>query len=581
MRALTRTRPGRGRRGAADPRRHRRPRRPAPPTRRTTSWSSPRPPASGTTRSRPASRPIRDLGAANSFTVTATEDADRLHHGQPRPVRGGGLPQHHRRRAQRHPADRVRVLHPRRRRVRRRARRRRHRVRLAVLRRAGRRVLRLAPGDPAGHRPGRGPGARGHRAPAADLDPHRRVVQLPHQPPLHRARVLATLDESTLLRRRRWAPTTRTPGARPSRAAGPSTPAPATPRQSYAEPAFRAHLLGGIRYAAGRTKADCRPETGYTTLYNGSTTGWSQAGPGSFTNTDATLTSSGGHGPALVQRQAVHRLLAEAGLAAGRRRQLRRVHRLPGRQRPGQRLNNGYEVQIDATDAADRTTGAVYGVQVRRHRRPGRRAEPAGRVEHLRAAGRGRAAAGLPQRREDQRLHQHRPGTVADLRPHRHPEPRRRRRRVVPQHPDQGARAAPTPRTGPITGAAGKCVDVSGGGTADGTKVQLWTCTGSANQQWTVNGDTLRALGKCLDVAGGSTANGTQVQLSTCNGTGGAELDGRGQRLAGQPAVRQVPGRQRRQLRRRHPADHLDLPRRHQPTLDPSVKRRGESARPG
>ena len=55
-------------------------------------------------------------------------------------------------------------------------------------------------------------------------------------------------------------------------------------------------LLGGIRYAASRTKADCRPETGYTTLYNGSTTGWSQAGPGSFTNSDATLTSTGGMG---------------------------------------------------------------------------------------------------------------------------------------------------------------------------------------------------------------------------------------------------------------------------------------------
>jgi type 1 glutamine amidotransferase len=65
---------------------------------------------------------------------------------------------------------------------------------------------------------------------------------------------------------------------------------------SYAEPAFREHLLGGIRYAAGQTKADCRPETGYTTLYNGSTTGWSQAGPGGFTNSDATLTSSGGPG---------------------------------------------------------------------------------------------------------------------------------------------------------------------------------------------------------------------------------------------------------------------------------------------
>ncbi|MFC7110611.1 ThuA domain-containing protein [Nonomuraea rubra] len=66
--------------------------------------------------------------------------------------------------------------------------------------------------------------------------------------------------------------------------------------ESYADPAFRNVLLGGIRYAAGVAKADCRPENGYTPLYNGSTTGWSQAGPGSFANADATLTSQGGMG---------------------------------------------------------------------------------------------------------------------------------------------------------------------------------------------------------------------------------------------------------------------------------------------
>ena len=83
------------------------------------------------------------------------------------------------------------------------------------------------------------------------------------------------------------------------------------------------------------------------------------------------------------------------------------------------------------------------------------------------------------------------------------------------------SRAAPAPRVGPITGVAGKCVDVSGGSSADGTKIQLWTCNGGANQQWTVNANTLRALDKCMGVAGGGTANGALVQLSTCNGTGG------------------------------------------------------------
>jgi beta-glucanase (GH16 family) len=75
--------------------------------------------------------------------------------------------------------------------------------------------------------------------------------------------------------------------------------------------------------------------------------------------------------------------------------------------------------------------------------------------------------------------------------------------------------------TGPITGIAGKCVDVRAAGTANGTPVQLYDCNGTAAQQWTVatNG-SIRALGKCLDVAGGATANGTVVQLWDCNGTG-------------------------------------------------------------
>ncbi|MBW6438800.1 PQQ-dependent sugar dehydrogenase [Actinoplanes hulinensis] len=77
-------------------------------------------------------------------------------------------------------------------------------------------------------------------------------------------------------------------------------------------------------------------------------------------------------------------------------------------------------------------------------------------------------------------------------------------------------------RTGPVVGFAGKCLDVNGGGTADGTKIQLWTCNGSAAQVWTVNGQVWRnpQSGKCLDVAGGATANGTKAQLWTCNGTG-------------------------------------------------------------
>ncbi|MEV0731810.1 lectin [Polymorphospora sp. NPDC050346] len=76
------------------------------------------------------------------------------------------------------------------------------------------------------------------------------------------------------------------------------------------------------------------------------------------------------------------------------------------------------------------------------------------------------------------------------------------------------------PAGGPITGLAGKCVDVAAAGTADGTTVQLYGCNGTDAQRWTRPGDgTVRALGKCLDVSGGSTADGARVQLWTCNGT--------------------------------------------------------------
>ncbi|SCF14012.1 Type 1 glutamine amidotransferase (GATase1) [Micromonospora haikouensis] len=132
---------------------------------------------------------------------------------------------------------------------------------------------------------------------------------------------------------------------------------------SYAEAAFRSHLLGGIRYAAGRAKADCRPETGYSNLYNGSTTGWSQAGPGSFSNSDATLTSIGGMGLYWYSaKQFTNYSLKldwrmsgddNSGVFIG----------FPPSTAPWSAVDNGYEIQIDATDAADRTTGAVYTFQ--------------------------------------------------------------------------------------------------------------------------------------------------------------------------------------------------------------------------
>ncbi|MFJ6695293.1 ricin-type beta-trefoil lectin domain protein [Streptomyces sp. NPDC091272] len=75
-------------------------------------------------------------------------------------------------------------------------------------------------------------------------------------------------------------------------------------------------------------------------------------------------------------------------------------------------------------------------------------------------------------------------------------------------------------RTGEVKGVNGKCLDVDNGGTADGTKIQLWTCNASGAQKWTLPGDgTVRALDKCLDIDNSGTADGTKIQLWNCNGT--------------------------------------------------------------
>ncbi|HTI25960.1 MAG TPA: ricin-type beta-trefoil lectin domain protein [Kutzneria sp.] len=78
----------------------------------------------------------------------------------------------------------------------------------------------------------------------------------------------------------------------------------------------------------------------------------------------------------------------------------------------------------------------------------------------------------------------------------------------------------PPPTGGTITGIGGKCVDVAGANSANGTQVQIYTCNGTAAQTWNHSGNSFQALGKCLDVSGASTTNGAKVQLYDCNGTG-------------------------------------------------------------
>ena len=67
---------------------------------------------------------------------------------------------------------------------------------------------------------------------------------------------------------------------------------------------------------------------------------------------------------------------------------------------------------------------------------------------------------------------------------------------------------------------SGRCVDVPGATTTNGTQVQLWDCNGQVNQRWTLTSSRqLQVYGnKCLDASGRGTANGTPVIIWDCHG---------------------------------------------------------------
>jgi hypothetical protein len=71
-----------------------------------------------------------------------------------------------------------------------------------------------------------------------------------------------------------------------------------------------------------------------------------------------------------------------------------------------------------------------------------------------------------------------------------------------------------------VGGQSGRCVDVPGGTTTNGTQVQLWDCSGGANQRWTYTaGRQLTGNGnKCLDASGAGSTNGTMVIIWDCHG---------------------------------------------------------------
>ena len=75
--------------------------------------------------------------------------------------------------------------------------------------------------------------------------------------------------------------------------------------------------------------------------------------------------------------------------------------------------------------------------------------------------------------------------------------------------------------SGEITVYGSKCLDAYQQGKTAGTIVDIYTCNGGSNQLWQAHPDgtiTNDESGLCLDVYGQGTANGTAVDLYTCNG---------------------------------------------------------------
>lgn len=71
-----------------------------------------------------------------------------------------------------------------------------------------------------------------------------------------------------------------------------------------------------------------------------------------------------------------------------------------------------------------------------------------------------------------------------------------------------------------------KCFD-TGSNPVNGSNVQLFACNDATTQKWVIDGSNLRLakdLGKCLELSGGNTANGTNIRLGDCQ-TGNKNQD--------------------------------------------------------
>ncbi|HSW79922.1 MAG TPA: ricin-type beta-trefoil lectin domain protein, partial [Candidatus Saccharimonadales bacterium] len=75
-----------------------------------------------------------------------------------------------------------------------------------------------------------------------------------------------------------------------------------------------------------------------------------------------------------------------------------------------------------------------------------------------------------------------------------------------------------------VSGIGGKCLDNYQSKKVDGNKIDLFTCNSTGAQQWRINGNAstsgtiVNSNGYCLGISGGATANYTKVILYHCDG---------------------------------------------------------------
>ncbi|SMD22593.1 ricin-type beta-trefoil lectin domain protein [Kibdelosporangium aridum] len=80
-----------------------------------------------------------------------------------------------------------------------------------------------------------------------------------------------------------------------------------------------------------------------------------------------------------------------------------------------------------------------------------------------------------------------------------------------------GETPAPTPTYRLRSESAGRCLDVTGANSANGTQMIVWDCHANANQQFTRAGQALQVMGKCLE-APANAGSGTRTRIWDCNG---------------------------------------------------------------